>query len=56
MLPRLPSRPQLPWTKANLHVGIFFDISFTEATHGIIPHADDGDVIGWQCVPTVVYS
>jgi hypothetical protein len=56
MLPRLPSRLQLPWTKANLHVGIFLDISFTAEIYGIIPHADDGDVIGCQCVPTVVYS
>jgi hypothetical protein len=30
------------------HVGIFLDISFTAVTHGIIPHADDGDGIGCQ--------
>jgi hypothetical protein len=56
MLPRLPFRAQLPWTKANLHVVIFLDISCIAVTHGIIPHADEGDVIDCQCVPTVAYS
>ncbi len=31
-------------------------MSVHTVTHGIIPHADDGDAIGCQCVPTVVYS
>src|SRR5215475_1882472 len=56
MLPRLPSRAQLPWTKANLHVGILLDISCITVTHGIMPHSDEGDMIGCECVPTLVYS